>query len=80
MTTIFQIIISIFVVALTISTIKGLWTEMIIPCYNEEKENFLNWYHSTRIGRWHWNHKQGVKILTEKEYNKISKGNKIIVL
>ena len=67
MTTIFQIIISIFVVALTIST-------------KEEKVNFLNWYHSTRIGRWHWNHKQGVKILTEKEYNKISKGNKIIVL
>jgi len=59
-----------FAVALFIQTNRELWENF--------KEDYGDWFKSTRIGMWFNNRKNGVTILTDDEYENLQMTGKII--
>lgn len=64
-----MIAVTLFVTILFIQTHKEIWNEMT----PEIKE----WFKTTRLGMWYNNKKNGVTILTDKEYCNILKSGNI---
>lgn len=42
-------------------------------------QTLINWFWNTRLGTWYYNKRQGVTILTEKEFNKLVKKGVTII-
>ena len=61
-----------FAMAIFIETSRELW-EMF-------KEDHTPWFRNTKVGMWHNNRKNGVKVLTEREYCNIPKSSKVIYI
>ncbi len=63
----------IFVLNLFIQTNKELWDEVGKDTVAEIKD----WFKTTSLGMWYSNKKNGIKILSDKEYENLLKEGKI---
>lgn len=65
----FEIFLGLIALAIFIQSYVDLWKEM--------KPEIQDWFKSTRIGMWHSNRKNKVKILSKKEYSSMVMNGKI---
>ena len=64
------IIMFLLAMGIFIQTSRELWESF--------KEDYGDWFKTTRIGMWYNNRKNGVTILTDKEYAKLCTTRKIV--
>ena len=67
-----MLVLGLFVLGIFIQTNKELWDVM--------KSDVIRWFKSTRMGMNYYNRKNGVKVLTEREYCNILKSGKVIYI
>ena len=65
-----MLVLGLFVLGIFIQTNKELWSVM--------KSDVIHWFKSTRMGMNYYNRKNGVKILSDKEFDNILKSGKVI--
>lgn len=65
----FELFLGLIALAVFIQSNVDLWKEM--------KPEIQDWFKSTRIGMWHNNRKNKVKILSKKEYSSMVMNGKI---
>ena len=76
-TTIFILFIGAISIMLFIKTNVELWNGIGKDLWNEMKSNIVNWFNDTRMGMWYKNKKNGVKILSDRKYEKLLKSGRI---
>jgi hypothetical protein len=67
-----MLVLGLFVLGIFIQTNKELWDVM--------KSDVIHWFKNTRMGMNYYNRKNGVKILSDKEFDNILKSGKIIYI
>jgi hypothetical protein len=67
-----MIVTFIFVLGIFIQTNKEMWKNF--------KEDHTPWFRNTRMGMNYFNRKNGIKVLTEREYCNIPKSDKIVYI
>lgn len=65
-----MLVLGLFVLGIFIQTNKELWGVM--------KSDVIRWFKSTRMGMNYYNRKNGVKILSDREFDNILKSGKVI--
>ena len=65
-----MLVLGLFVLGIFIQTNKELWGVM--------KSDVISWFKSTRMGMNYYNRKNGVKILSDREFDNILKSGKVI--
>jgi hypothetical protein len=65
-----MLVLGLFVLGIFIQTNKELWDVM--------KSDVIRWFKSTRMGMNYYNRKNGVKILSDREFDNILKSGKVI--
>ena len=65
-----MLVLGLFVLGIFIQTNKELWGVM--------KSDVICWFKSTRMGMNYYNRKNGVKILSDREFDNILKSGKVI--
>lgn len=67
-----MLVLGLFVLRIFIQTNKELWGVI--------KSDVIHWFKNTRIGMNYYNRKNGVKILSDREFDNILKSGKIICI
>ena len=65
-----MLVLGLFVLGIFIQTNKELWDVM--------KSDVIRWFKSTRMGMNYYNRKNGVKILSDREFDNILKSGNVI--
>ena len=65
-----MLVLGLFVLGIFIQTNKELWGVM--------KSDVIRWFKSTRMGMNYYNRKNGVKILSDREFDNILKSGNVI--
>jgi hypothetical protein len=68
-----MIVASIFILGLFIQTNKELWEKV----GKDALADFKDWFKSTSLGMWYSNKKNGIEILSDKEYENLLNEGKI---
>lgn len=71
--TIGPLLIGVLTLAIFIQTNKELWEDSGKDLWGDVK----SWYKNTRLYMWNKNRKNGVKILSEREYNRLLRNGQI---
>lgn len=67
-----MIVTAIFVFGIFVQSNKEMWENF--------KEDYTPWFKNTKVGMWYYNRKNGVKVLTERQYCNIPKSGKVIYI
>ena len=67
-----MIVTSIFVLGIFVQSNKEMWENF--------KKDYTPWFKNTKVGMWYYNRKNGVKILSDREFDNILKSDKVIYI
>ena len=65
------------VLGIFIQTNVELWNEVGKEVWDDMKSTVTNWFNDTKMGMWYKNKKNGVKILSDRKYEKLLKSGRI---
>ena len=76
-TTLFILFFGAITIMIFIQTNVELWNEVGKDFWNDMKSNITDWFDNTKMSMWYKNKKNGVKILSDRKYEKLLKSGRI---